>query len=133
MAKVLIVEDDLSISNLYKAKLSKSGFTVYTAYNGKEGLEETTKHHPDIILLDVMMPIMDGFEMLKKLRGTKGFEETPVIILSNYGETDQMTEGFLDGATDYLIKVEHTPEDVVQIVKDTLDSGANIIADSFDN
>jgi two-component system alkaline phosphatase synthesis response regulator PhoP/two-component system response regulator VicR len=133
MAKVLIVEDDLAISNLYKAKLTKEGFTVFTAYNGKEGLEAVKKDNPDIILLDVMMPVMSGFEMLKALRNIKEYKETPVIILSNYGETDQMTEGFLDGATDYLIKVEHTPDDVVQIVTDTLDSGANVIADAFED
>lgn len=129
--RVLIVEDDASIQKLYQTKLTGSGFEVDTADNGELGLEAVKKHKPDIILLDVMMPVMNGFEMLKKLRSMKEFEDVPVIYLSNYGEVDQMTEGFVSGATDYLIKAEHTPSDVVDIVKDTLETGGNIMAPAF--
>jgi DNA-binding response OmpR family regulator len=129
--KVLIVEDDPSISNLYKTKLSGAGYDVSTAENGVIGLQQAEKNSPDIILLDVMMPVMNGFEMLKKLRSNKKFEDTPVIILSNYGEVDQMTEGFTTGATDYLIKAEHTPSDVLGIVEDTLAGGGNLIGKAF--
>lgn len=131
MAKVLIVEDDESIRNLYKTKLQNSGFDVEAAENGQKGLEVAKKFNPELILLDVMMPVMDGFEMLKQLRKIKDFEETPVIILSNYGEVDQMTEGFTTGATDYLVKAEHTPSDVVDIVNDTLSNSGNLIAEAF--
>lgn len=130
-SKILIVEDDNSIRNLYQTKLSNSGFEVEVAENGQLGLDKLKKFTPDIILLDVMMPIMDGFEMLKRLRKDKNFEETPVIILSNYGEVDQMTEGFTTGATDYLVKAEHTPSDVVDVVKTTLENSGNMIAKAF--
>lgn len=130
-SKILIVEDDDSIRNLYNTKLTNSGFDVEVAENGQIGLEKAKKFVPELILLDVMMPVMDGFEMLKRLRKEKGFEETPVIILSNYGEVDQMTEGFTTGATDYLVKAEHTPSDVVDIVRDTLENSGNLIAKAF--
>lgn len=130
--KILIVEDDNSIRVLYQTKLVNSGFEVQTAENGELGLEVAKKFVPDMILLDVMMPVMNGFEMLKRLRKVKGFEETPVIILSNFGEVDQMTEGFTTGATDYLIKAEHTPSDVVDIVKTTLENSGNLIAKAFE-
>lgn len=135
MAKrcVLIVEDDPSIQNLYRTKLENSGFEVLTGNNGVEGLQAMEKKTPDIVLLDVMMPVMNGFEMLKKMRDKKEWEELPVIILSNYGEVDQMTEGFTSGATDYLIKAEHTPSDVVEIVTDTLENGGNLLAPAFND
>ena len=133
MAKtnVLIVEDDDSIRNLYALKLGKSGFDVLQAENGGKGLEMAKKQLPDIILLDVMMPVMNGFDVLKALRKNKDTTETPVIILSNYGEVDQMTNGFTAGATDYLIKAEHTPQDVVEIVNDTLRNKGNIAGIAF--
>lgn len=129
--RILIVEDDDSIRNLYSIKLKNSGFEVETAENGKIGLDMCKKFNPELILLDVMMPVMDGFEMLGKLRKVKEFEDTPVIILSNYGEVDQMTEGFTTGATDYLVKAEHTPSDVVEIVENTLETSGNLIAEAF--
>jgi len=77
------------------------------------------------------MPVMNGFEVLKALRKDKSLAETPVIILSNFGEVDQMTKGFVEGATDYLIKAEHTPSDVVEIVNDTLANNGNIAGVAF--
>jgi len=129
--KILLVEDDKSIRDLYEIKLNKSGFTVVTAENGGIGWDLAQKELPDIILLDVMMPVMNGFEVLKKLRNNKDTKEIPVIILSNYGEVDQMTQGFLVGATDYLIKAEHTPSDVVDIVNETLKNNGNIAGVAF--
>ena len=130
-AKLLIVEDDKSIRDLYEIKLNKAGFEVFTADNGGVGWDMAQKELPDVILLDVMMPIMNGFEMLKKLRNKTETKEIPVIILSNYGEVDQMTQGFLVGATDYLIKAEHTPTDVVDIVNETLKNQGNIAGVAF--
>jgi two-component system alkaline phosphatase synthesis response regulator PhoP len=129
--KILIVEDDKSIRDLYEIKLNKVGFTVFTAEDGGVGWDMAQKELPDIILLDVMMPVMNGFEVLKKLRNKKETAEIPVIILSNYGEVDQMTQGFLVGATDYLIKAEHTPSDVVDIVNETLKTKGNIAGVAF--
>lgn len=129
--KILIVEDDKSIRELYALKLEKSGFDVSTAEDGGKGLDTAKKVIPDIILLDVMMPVMNGFEVLKELKKDKNLAETPVIILSNFGEVDQMTQGFVVGATDYLIKAEHTPSDVVEIVNETLKNKGNIAGVAF--
>jgi two-component system alkaline phosphatase synthesis response regulator PhoP len=130
--KVLIVEDDTQILDVYKKKFELSKFEVFTAQNGVEGVKATKEHHPDIILLDVMMPTMNGFEAIEKIKKDKDTADIPVIFLSNYGEVDQMTEGFVNGAVDYLIKAEHTPSDVVNIVKDTLENNNNLIAPAFD-
>jgi len=130
-AKILIVEDDKSIRDLYDLKLTKAGFNVLTAENGGVGWDMATKELPDLILLDVMMPVMNGFEVLKKLRNKTETKEIPVVILSNYGEVDQMTQGFLVGATDYLIKAEHTPSDVLDIVNETLKNKGNIAGVAF--
>jgi len=129
--KLLIVEDDKSIRDLYEIKLNHAGFTVFTAEDGGKGWDAAQKELPDLILLDIMMPVMNGFEVLKKLRNNKDTKDIPVIILSNYGEVDQMTQGFLVGATDYLIKAEHTPSDVVEIVNETLKNKGNIAGVAF--
>lgn len=129
--KLLLVEDDKSIRDLYEIKLNKAGFTVLIAEDGGKGWDLAQKELPDLILLDIMMPIMNGFEVLKKLRKNKATAEIPVVILSNYGEVDQMTQGFLVGATDYLIKAEHTPSDVVDIVNETLKTKGNIAGIAF--
>jgi DNA-binding response OmpR family regulator len=130
-AKLLIVEDDKSIRDLYEIKLTKAGFVVITANDGGTGWDMAQKESPDLILLDVMMPVMNGFEVLKRLRKDKNTKDIPVIILSNYGEVDQMTQGFLVGATDYLIKAEHTPADVLDIVNETLKNKGNIAGIAF--
>lgn len=130
-AKILLVEDDKSIRDLYELKLTKSGFAVLTAEDGGKGLDAAQKELPDLILLDVMMPVMNGFEVLKKLRKDDATKDIPVVILSNYGEMDQVTQGFLVGATDYLIKAEHTPSDVVDIVNETLKTKSNIAGVAF--
>jgi len=129
--KILIAEDDKSIRELYAFKLEKSGFEVFTAEDGGKGWDLAKKEQPDIILLDIMMPVMNGFEVLKKLRKDKETENIPVVVLSNFGEIDQMTEGFVAGATDYLIKAEHTPTDVLDIVNDTLSNQGNIAGVAF--
>jgi len=131
MTKILLVEDEKSIRDLYEIKLTKSGFNVVTADNGGKGWELAQKEIPDLILLDVMMPVMNGFDVLKKLREKAETKDIPVIILSNYGEVDQVTNGFLVGATDYLIKAEHTPSDVVQIINETLKIKGNIAGHAF--
>jgi len=129
--KILIVEDDKSIRELYELKLGKNGFDVYTAENGGTGWDLIQQELPDIVLLDVMMPVMNGFQVLKKLKSNNETKEIPVVILSNFGEVDQMTEGFVAGATDYLVKAEHTPADVVEIVNETLKNKGNIAGVAF--
>lgn len=129
--KVLIVEDDEAILKLYNTKLTHCGFDVLVARDGKEGVEKAKSMVPDIILLDVMMPIMNGFEALKALKKDKETASIPVVILSNYGELPNVTEGFNMGADDYLIKAEHTPEEILETVKDVLKDKSPIIGKAF--
>ncbi|OIP24882.1 hypothetical protein AUK11_01875 [bacterium CG2_30_37_16] len=132
MVTVLIVEDDDSLAKLYKSKFEIEKFKAQIASDGPSGLRLAKEIKPDIILLDVMLPLMNGFEVLKKLRKHKETKEIPIIILTNYGDMDNITEGFLRGATEFMVKVEHTPEEVVETVKEVLDSKGSIVGRAFE-
>lgn len=129
--RVLIVEDDQALIDLYDKKFTHCGYEVIRAEDGQEGLDKATSERPDVILLDIMLPVMNGFEVLKNLKKTKLLDEVPVVILSNYGETKNVTEGLVGGAIEYLIKVEHTPEEVVNIVEDALREKQSLIGKAF--
>ncbi|HSX09328.1 MAG TPA: response regulator [Candidatus Saccharimonadales bacterium] len=115
---ILIVEDDKILLEMYSDKFVKEGFTVITAENGKIGLEKAINTKPDIILLDLMMPIMDGKRMLSKLRQFPQFKKLPVIILTNAGEVDNIrqTQRY-DNACEFLIKSNVSVDEVVEKVK----------------
>jgi CheY-like chemotaxis protein len=116
--KILIVEDDGILLEMYKDKFINEGFNVITAINGKEGLEKTLEHKPNIILLDLMMPVMNGQQMLKRVREFPQFKRLPVIVLTNAGEVDNIRQTKrYDDACDFLIKSNVSVEDVVQKVK----------------
>ncbi len=129
--KVLIIEDDEVLLNLYEKKFLSKGYIVCKAEDGEKGIEVATKEKPDVILLDIMLPVMNGFEVLKRLDKMKDDVTSPVVILSNYGETKNITEGLMSGAVEYLIKVEHTPEEVVEVVEDILKEKESLIGRAF--
>lgn len=131
MTKVLIIEDDESILKLYETKLKNEQFDVSVARDGKEGVERAKNIIPDIIMLDLMMPIMNGFEAIKILKKDKGTKNIPVVFLSNYGEISNITEGMNLGAVDYFIKAEHDPSDIIDIVKDVLSIKKPIVGEAF--
>jgi len=115
---ILIVEDDTILLEMYKDKFIKEGFAVLTAGNGKEGLEKTIEQKPNIILLDLMMPVMNGEMMLRKLREFPQFKRLPIIVLTNAGEVDNIRQTKrYDNACDFLIKSNVSIEEVVQKVK----------------
>lgn len=114
--KVLIVEDDVMISSMYKTRLEQEGYIVTTANNGSHGLESAVREKPDLILLDVMMPQMDGFTLLQELRLQDSFKKTPIIMLTNLGTTEDREKGEKFGATDYLVKANLTPTEVSEVV-----------------
>ncbi len=120
MSKVAIIEDDQAISQMYRIKFETEGFAVETAENGRLGLELAEKMRPDIILLDLMMPEMDGTEMLTKLRDTSWGKHIKVIILTNVGE--QEAPEVLDklGVLRFIVKAEMTPRQVAEMVKQEL-------------
>jgi DNA-binding response OmpR family regulator len=116
--KILIVEDDGYIRDAYAEILRGEGFEVITAENGQLGLEATKANKPNLILLDLMLPIMDGKQMLHEVRQIPEFHTVPVIVLSNAGTADNIKETkFYDNANDFLIKANVTPKDVIDKVK----------------
>lgn len=116
--KVLIAEDEETLSQMYKLKFEKEGFVVEAALDGKEAIDKSKKFKPDIILLDIIMPQLDGFSVLEQLKADKSFTKTPVIMLTNLGQSEDIKKGEKMGAIDYLVKANCTPMDVVNKVKE---------------
>jgi DNA-binding response OmpR family regulator len=116
-SKIAIIEDDQAISQMYRIKFEAEGYTVETAENGKLGLELIEKMQPDMVLLDLMMPIMTGEEMLAKLRATSWGKKIKVIILTNRGE-QEIPDGVRDlSITALILKADMTPRQVAELVK----------------
>lgn len=116
--KVLIVEDEASIIRALEEKLHHSGFDVLVARNGEEGLSLAMSEKPDCILLDIIMPRMDGMTMLRELRKNDWGREAKVIMLTNLSDGDYAHEAAESGAYDYLIKADWKIEDVINKVKE---------------
>lgn len=113
---VLLIEDDEYIQKAYKIGLGDAGFKVVSAWDGKEGLEKVSSSSPDIILLDLVMPVMDGFEFLKKIKEDGNFKNIPVVILSNLAQGPDIERARELGAVDYLIKTDFWMEEVIKKV-----------------
>jgi DNA-binding response OmpR family regulator len=118
--KVAIIEDDLAISQMYRLKFEAEGYNVETAENGELGLELIDQMRPDIVLLDLMMPVMTGEEMLQKLRATKWGAKIKVIILTNRGEQEISPEVKKLNVSALILKADMTPRQVAEIVKTKL-------------
>lgn len=110
---ILIIEDDRFVSGMYADKLSTVGFKVQSAFDGEVGFKLACEIHPDLILLDIMLPVLDGFEVLRRLKANKDVSDVPVIILSNLGEPEQIKTGLNLGANDYLVKAHFVPSEVL--------------------
>lgn len=120
MSKVAIVEDDQAISQMYRIKFEAEGFKVQTAENGKLGLAMVESFKPDIVLLDLMMPEMNGDEMLEKLRATDWGQDIRVIILTNMGEQEAPAMIKELNVRRFIVKAEMTPRQVAEMVKTEL-------------
>ena len=103
-AKILIVDDEINIVQTLQDRLEVNGYRVITACDGREGLQKAMAEKPDIILLDIIMPIMDGHEMLEHLRKTEEIKDTPVIILSARSQTQDIGRANICGIDDYIVK-----------------------------
>jgi DNA-binding response OmpR family regulator len=122
MIKIAIVEDDQAISQMYRLKFEAEGYQVETASNGKLGLELAESMKPDIILLDLMMPEMNGDEMLEQLRATTWGRDIKVIILTNIGEQEAPESIKQHDIRRFIVKAEMTPRQVAEMVKQELAS-----------
>jgi two-component system alkaline phosphatase synthesis response regulator PhoP len=119
-ARVAIIEDDQAISQMYRFKFEAEGYEVDTADNGKVGLELAKNMKPDIILLDLMMPIMNGDEMLEKMRDTPWGKNIKVVILTDKGEQEIPEKVRALGVSAIILKADMTPRQVAELVKKQL-------------
>jgi len=115
--KIMIVEDDSFVLDIYQTKLSQEGYTVIEARNGVEAMKKLEKEKPDLLLLDIVMPYMDGIEVLKKIRERADLKNLPVILLTNLSQKEEINVGLGLGASDYLIKSHFTPSEVMEKIK----------------
>jgi len=117
--KVLLVEDDAFLREICSKKLTKEGYTVYEAIDGEQALEGVKQIKPDIVLLDIILPAIDGFQILNEIRSNfdKAISKVPVIMLSNLGQDDDIKKAMDMGADDYLVKAHFTTEEIVTKIK----------------
>lgn len=119
---LLLIEDDYFLAELLVDALKKERFDVELAENAQKGMQVLEKKTPDLILLDILLPDMNGFELLEQLKHNSAHSSIPVIILSNLGQEREIDRGLKLGAVDYLVKANHTLEEIVSRVKGTLDA-----------
>lgn len=117
---VLIVEDETALLEVLEDHFTREGFEIFVAKDGKVGLDMALKKQPDIILLDIIMPIMDGIMMLELLRKDKKCKDIPVIMLTNLSDASRVEEARKQGVYDYLVKSDWKLDDVVKKVKEKL-------------
>jgi len=121
MAKtILIIEDDKFLRELIVQKLIKEGYEIAEAIDGEEGIKKIKEGKPDLVLLDLILPGIDGFEVLSRMKGDSALAPIPVIILSNLGQKEDVERGLKLGAIDYLIKAHFTPGEIIEKVKNAL-------------
>jgi len=118
--KILIVEDEVSLLNILTDKLTNEGYAVIKAIDGKEGLRLALSEIPDLILLDINMPVMDGITMLKLLRKEESGKKVEVVMLTNFSDYKLLADAMEQGAHDYLVKSDWKLADVVTLVHDKL-------------
>lgn len=118
--KILIVEDDVTLLRLLDVKFDQAGFTVMEAKNGEEGYDLALTEHPDLILLDIIMPVMDGMTMLYELRKDSWGRNAPVIVLTNLSDANHISEALKNQVFDFLVKSDWKLEDLVDKVKKKL-------------
>ena len=123
--KILAIEDDAFLSGLVAGKLVESGLSVVNTATGKDGLAKARLIHPDLILLDIMLPDMGGFEVLEKIKADPETRNIPVVILSNLGGREEIERGVKLGANSYLIKSNILPNEVAEVVQNQLSGTGN--------
>ena len=118
--KILLVEDDSFLLGMYATKFEIEGFKVVMAEDGEKAFKLAVKEMPDIILLDIILPKVNGFEVLRQLKATVATAKIPVLLLTNLSQKDEIEQGLKMGAEDYLIKAHFMPSEVVDKIKKVL-------------
>lgn len=119
-ASILIVEDDKFLRDLLVHKLEEAGYSIEVAIDGEEGLKKIEQMKPNLVLLDLILPGIDGFGVLEQMRKSGLLDKSPVIILSNLGQQEEVERGLGLGARDYMIKAHFTPQEVAERIKKVL-------------
>ncbi len=118
--KIIIIEDDEFLSDIYKTKFELEGFKVIAINDGEKGLKAIQTKKPDIVLLDVLLPKLDGFTILQILKKDEATKDIPVVLLTNLGQKEDVQKGLEMGAVDYLIKAHFTPGEIIEKIKQAL-------------
>ena len=118
--KIVIIEDDKFLRELISKKLSDAGYEVLEAIDGEEGIKRVKESKPDLVLLDLILPGIDGFEVLGQIKQDPSFSNLPVIILSNLGQKEDVEKGLKLGAVDFLVKAHFTPGEIIEKIKKIL-------------
>lgn len=117
---ILLVEDDRFVSDIYKRRLGLEGYEVVFVSDGRDALNILEKMTPDLVLLDIMMPVVDGMKVLEKMKGEDRWRKIPVIMLTNLAEKEYIEKSIAMGADGYIIKAHFTPSEVMQKIKNVL-------------
>ena len=120
MKKVLIIEDDIFLQGLEASKLEKSGYEILSARTGTEGMQKITEPGIDLVLLDLILPDFDGFDILKKMHETKELQKIPILVFSNLSEEKDVKRAKDLGATDFMVKSNFTLDELVMHIQSIL-------------
>jgi len=120
MKKIILAEDDPFLIDIYTVKIKQAGFEIEVVKDGGKVLKILEQGKPDLLLLDIVLPNIDGWELLRKIKEQDKFKDLSVIILSNLGQKQEVKKGFDLGAVKYLIKAHYTPSEVVEEIKKIL-------------
>ena len=120
MARILIIEDDALIARMYEAAFKFEKYEVDIAHNGKDGLEKLKKNRPSLILLDIMMPKMNGIDVLREMKADPRYKGIPVVMLTNLSGSKDIEEALSLGAVKYIVKSKYKPKEVVAQIKEIL-------------
>jgi len=118
--RILIIEDESTLQRALSEFLSLEGFEVVNALDGEKGIEMAMKEKPDLILLDIILPKKDGYEVVDELRSGEGTKNIPIILLTNLETTENVKRAFEKGITTYLVKSDYKLEDIIKKIKETL-------------
>lgn len=121
MARILVVEDEELLSSIIVRELANAGHDVKAAYNGEEAVQHASSETPELILLDLIMPKMDGFQVLDTLKKDPKTSAIPVVVLSNLGQKEDIEKAKSSGAFDYMVKINFAPKEVCAKVKEIME------------
>ncbi len=114
---ILLIEDDSFLSNIYGTKLREEGFSVNFAINGEEGLKKVKELKPDIVLLDILLPGIDGWEVLRQIEEDESLEDVKIVVLSNLDQSEENNEENKKRVSKHLVKAQYTPTDIIKEIK----------------